>query len=243
MSKGQRRPPWVAIPVELPLQMERAGLDASTQMLNIAAWTYCAQQATDGRVPRHEACRLPYFSPRRHDALVRAGFWRSLPDAVELAGYRAVNPTLAKIEAQRAANTARQRRLRERAATVRAEAEPTDAHSARHAERHASRHGLLPSPLPSPSPEADEGDVNVGSDDQDVTATAGPDEVAEVAAPTSRGPRPMVADEATSSGRERVRARRRKPDSGAERPAYASRWEDQAWAPVRDAWGGPRVGA
>jgi hypothetical protein len=158
---------------------------------------------------------------------------------IELVDYLAVNRTRERILSQQAQARERVQRARERATGASA-GEPEDAdhdagHTGRCAEGYALRYAALPSPLPSPFPEPEEEDVNVGSGDQDRVVEDRPVKIARVTTTTDPEPSTTVDHDPSSLGRERGRGRRGHGDTAAARPSMP-RWEDEAWAPVRDSW-------
>lgn len=104
------KPQWLALPLDLLEDMERAGLDERAVVLNIAAWCYAARHRTDGLLTGKEVARLQGYGRTRLQGLLDHGFWKPHPRGVELVGYLDVNSSRATVEARLAGARDRQAR-------------------------------------------------------------------------------------------------------------------------------------
>ena len=104
---AQHRPgPYFNYPDGRAASIEAAGLPVSAAGLDVAAWSMSSRLALDGILRSPTLRHLFGWTAARQVALVAAGFWRQLPDAIELVGYLDYNRTRAAIEEIRSANSA-----------------------------------------------------------------------------------------------------------------------------------------
>lgn len=151
-----RRRQWVGFPVEIPRECENRRVAGGAGMLLVASWAYCQIHATDGRVAAAEARRLPYFTPRRAEALVQAGFWTPGDDGgFVVVDFLEVNATGEEREAARQGNADRQAAWRARNADREAaqlarddDLPPTIPGDGGNGPNNALRNGAIPLPLP-----------------------------------------------------------------------------------------------
>jgi hypothetical protein len=95
-----RRPaPYVCIPNERLEALRDVAPDAMG--LDYAAWLYISQHYTDGFLTDAQVRRLPQWTARRQDQLVRAGAWRLVPGGIEVPEYLQYNRTKAAIRRTR----------------------------------------------------------------------------------------------------------------------------------------------
>lgn len=86
------------------------------------ALSWCADQLTDGRIPRSQAARLlgTTAAYALADELVRVGLWETTADGYVFHDYLTYNPTRDKVLAERAAARERMQELRRSSGEVRA---------------------------------------------------------------------------------------------------------------------------